>query len=129
MLSKSRNIKLTYPSRKLAPMRIGPYKILKQVGPNAYKLALPRSYLGKIHDVFYKGLLSPYKGTNYPELENEPEPELVDNELEYEVEKILDKKGNKYLVKWKGYNDPTWEPRRNLTNAKEAIEEFEKGKS
>ena len=94
----------------------------------SYKLALPRAYLGKIHDVFYEGLLSPYKGTNYPELENEPEPELVDNELEYEVEKILDKKGNKYLVKWKGYNDPTWEPRRNLTNAKEALEEFEKGK-
>ena len=45
--------------------------------------------------------------------------------MEYEVEIILDKRvqGSKkkqaveYLIKWKGYDEQTWEPEANLTNA------------
>jgi len=48
---------------------------------------------------------------------------------EYEVEKILDeegsmKRGNKrYLIKWKGYDEHTWEPEA-LINAPDLITEF-----
>ena len=48
---------------------------------------------------------------------------------EYEVERILDeegsmKKGNKrYLVKWKGYDESSWEPEA-LINAPDLITEF-----
>ena len=40
---------------------------------------------------------------------------MVDGEVEYGVEKILDQKkgrggSEKYLVKWEGYERPTWEP-------------------
>ena len=48
----------------------------------------------------------------------------------HQVEEILGvrKRGAtiQYLVKWKGYgpDDNTWEPSKNLTDAKDAIEEF-----
>lgn len=50
---------------------------------------------------------------------------------EYEVEKILDKKKERgkcfYQIKWKDYplSEATWEPKENLTNAKEAVRIFE----
>ena len=55
-----------------------------------------------------------------------------EEEENYEVERILEKKGVgkklRYLVKWKGWpeEDNTWEPVDNLTNAKDLIEAFEK---
>ena len=36
-----------------------------------------------------------------------------DSEEEYEIERILEQRGSKYLVKWKGFEeeaDNTWEP-------------------
>lgn len=55
---------------------------------------------------------------------------------EYEVEDIVDSgmdHGTKqvlFLVKWKGYGDKdnTWEPKTNLTHAKELVKEFETAK-
>ena len=55
-----------------------------------------------------------------------------DDDIEYEVEEItgkkISKKGIFYKVKWKGYSssESTWEPKENLTNVEELIEEFEK---
>ena len=60
------------------------------------------------------------------------------SEEEYEVEKILkertiqgkDKKTGRviktkeYLVKWVGYNAPTWEPEENLENCQEILKDF-----
>ena len=71
-----------------------------------------------------------------------PEPEEIEGEMEYEVEKILQGeirttrrkvKGRYkafrtmfYLVKWKGYpeDECTWEPGTNLRSADEEVEEF-----
>ena len=61
-------------------------------------------------------------------------PEVIEVEgiPEYEVEEVLDsrlKKGKlEYLVKWSGYTEDhnTWEPELNLTNSKEAINDFHK---
>ncbi|KAG8163333.1 hypothetical protein KVR01_006630 [Diaporthe batatas] len=55
---------------------------------------------------------------------------------EYEIEDILDSgmdhdtKQVLFLVKWKGYGDEanTWEPKTNLTHAKELVKEFETAK-
>ncbi|CAG9319524.1 unnamed protein product [Blepharisma stoltei] len=48
------------------------------------------------------------------------------------VEKILEKRGEgkdrMYLVKWKGYENLTWEPKENLKSCLEAVEEFEEKK-
>ena len=52
------------------------------------------------------------------------------DELEYEVNKIVDSKfvGRnktlKYLVRWVGYSDLTWEPVDNVANAPTAVVKF-----
>ena len=89
------------------------------------------------HPVFNTDLLRPYNESP-PEFVDHapprPPPALVDGEEEYEVERILDFKmfgrTPKWLVLWKGYplEDATWEPKASLTNAKDAIANFEKDK-
>ena len=66
-----------------------------------------------------------------PQVEEKPQAEE-----EYEIEKIIDKKGSGrktfYLVKWKGYDkeeDNTWEPLSSLREVLPFIEEFERIKN
>src|SRR5262249_366633 len=103
------------PSAKLDCKRAlaGPFKILQKVSTDAYRLELPNTM--RIHDVFHVSLLSlanenPYPGQHIPP----PPPIEVDGGEEYEVDEILDSKHVwrriKYLVKWAGYDQPTWEP-------------------
>jgi len=46
-------------SRKFTPRFIGPYQILKRVGPVAYQIALPH-FLSNIHNVFHVSQLRKY---------------------------------------------------------------------
>ena len=107
---EGRNLRLNQPTPKLAPRRHRPFKVVQVMSPVNYRLELPTQW--SIHPVFHIDLLTPYwetitHGANYLR----PPPELVDNEEEYEVEKILDsrqfgrRKRLQYLVKWKGYPD------------------------
>ena len=62
----------------------------------------------------------------------------TDSEKEYEVEKIIRERPKRqknpktgkmeyikeYLVKWVGYESPTWEPEYNLVNSQELLKEF-----
>ena len=45
---------------------------------------------------------------------------------EYEVEEILryNPKTDEYMIKWKDYDEITWEPKKNLEHCKEKIQEF-----
>ena len=96
-----------------------------------YQLTLPATW--KLHPVFHTDLLTPYQetpfhGRNYVR----PPPDLVANQEEYEVEKVLDvrhygrKKTRQYLVKWKGYpdSDNEWVSQKDMS-ADEAIREYE----
>jgi hypothetical protein len=49
-----------------------------------------------------------------------------EQEKEYEVERIVDEKKGKYLVKWKGYDSSqnTWEKKSNFANAKAVVRKF-----
>ena len=51
-------------------------------------------------------------------------------EVEYEVESVLDKRilngVTQYFVKWKNYDETTWEPVKNLVNIMDLIEEYER---
>jgi len=61
-----------------------------------------------------------------------PQPVVIKGEEEWEVEKIMNKRQvrgrDKYLVRWKGCmaEEDTWESRKNLKNASNLVEEFEK---
>ena len=124
------------PSRKFQPRFYGPFEVLQEISPVAYKLKLPDTM--KIHPVFHVSLLSRYKNNDAEKFPGRiiipPEPVIVNNEEEFEVESILDKrirkKGRKetteYLVLWKGYpqHDATWEPEGNLQNARGKVEDF-----
>src|SRR6266702_1016113 len=128
---EGRHLRTNQPTAKLAPKRHGPFPIVQVMSSVNYRLRLPTQW--SIHDVFHIDLLTPYRetdlhGSNYSRLA----PDLVDNEEEYEVEKILDTRqfgrGQKkqYLIKWKGYpdSDNEWVDKKNV-HAPEAIREFE----
>ena len=56
-----------------------------------YRLELPSQW--KIHDVFHAKLLHPYKETDeYGINFQEPPPDLIEGEEEWEVEQILDER-------------------------------------
>ncbi len=127
---EGRHLRTNQPTAKLAPKRHGPFPIVQVMSPINYRLKLPTQW--SIHDVFHIDLLTPYRetdthGSNY----SRPAPDLVDNEEEYKVEKILDAwqfgRGCKrqYLIKWKGYpdSDNEWVDQKDV-HAPEAIREF-----
>jgi Chromo (CHRromatin Organisation MOdifier) domain len=111
---EGKNLQVTG-QRKLLPRRYGPFKILKRIGPVAYRLDLPPSM--KVHNVFHVDLLLPYKETEaYGTPFTRPPPIIEEGEEEYEIESIRDARrrgrGRKlqYLVHWKGYpnSDDSW---------------------
>ncbi|KIV98558.1 uncharacterized protein PV09_09478 [Verruconis gallopava] len=131
VLLSTKHLRLKQPSKKLAPRFVGPFRILEPVGTQAYRLQLPASW--KVWNTFHVSLLEKYHQREGGEntANQLPLPEIIDDEEEWEVEEILDKKKHKngmwYLVKWKGY--PTeynqWLPRENLDNAQEMRDEFD----
>ena len=102
---------------KLAPRYVGPFKILRRRGDVTYQLELPEEWKKRnLHDEFNVNSLRRYFG-NDPEMPKDL-PELIkdssaSNDSEtYEIERVLKhrKRGRKkeLLVKWKGYEEPTW---------------------
>ena len=116
---EGRNLKLHYPSKKLAPRRERPFEIIQVISPVAYKLQLPLTW--KIHDIFHAFLLLSYRETleHGPNFSNPP-PDLIGEEEEYKIDKILSHHGTQgwrqYLISWKGYStaENTWKLEGNL---------------
>ncbi len=53
----TRNLRLNLPCKKLSPRFVGPYKILRQITPVSFRLALPRHL--RISPTFHVSLLKP----------------------------------------------------------------------
>ncbi|KAJ8753314.1 hypothetical protein K2173_019713 [Erythroxylum novogranatense] len=66
---------------KLSPRYVGPYEILKKIGPLAYRLALPPE-LSQIHDVFHFSMLRRYR-SDPSHIIQATEVQLIDD-LSYE---------------------------------------------
>ncbi|KAI3764894.1 hypothetical protein L2E82_14911 [Cichorium intybus] len=103
---------------KLSPRYIGPFKILRRIGEQAFKLELPRELSG-IHDTFHVCYLKKYFGKSELVIPLEDlkvtapnklieEPEAM---LEVRTKKLRNKEIDLVLVKWKhsSGSDLTWE--------------------
>jgi len=141
VLLNAKNIKSKRSTRKFTPRWYGPFKGLEKKGNKAFKLDIPARW--KVHAVFHVSLLEAYKVSDRPNREQPPrEPEDVEGDLEWEVERIVKseiitytrkvRRVNKefkelqYFVKWAGCSEDenTWEPREGLENARGEVEKF-----
>ena len=119
------------PMKKLMERYMGPYAIEEVVSSNVVKLQLPSSM--RIHPVVNISWMVHYKEQVKGQKKEEGKPVEGERVEEGEVEKILNKKKIrgvvKYLIWWKGFmvEGDTWERRENLKNAEKLIKEFEKG--
>ena len=123
---------------KLTQRFIGPFVVKRVLSPLVYELELPPTL--PVHPVFHVSKLQPYHADVDPARQQEPPrppPELVDDNEEYEVEEVLNKRLTRrgrgpplvqYLVRWKGYEDweCTWEAADNLENSRDLVMEYER---
>jgi len=113
-------------TEKLTERFVGPYRVKEIISLNAVKLELSSTV--KIHPVVNVSRVRRYVGQVEGQRKEQPAPVIIEGEEEWEVERILNKRKvrgkDKYLVRWKGFTaeSDTWEGRKNLENAKEAIE-------
>ena len=124
-----RNLKCKIQDPKFAPKREGSFTIEKVLSSLSYKLCIPETW--KIHPIFYTSLLTLYHenevhSLNFPN----PPPDLISNEEEYEIKKIICHHGPPrnqfYLIRWKGYSaeDNQWILESNLRNAPEILSSY-----
>ena len=106
------------PLRKLVNKWLGPFKIEKKISRVSYRIFIPKEEKIKIHPVMHIANLKKYVENPDKFLDRfeykVPEP-LQDSEHEtvFMVDDILDvkmeKKKRLFLIKWTGYEDPSWE--------------------
>jgi len=128
----SKNLKTRRPAKKLDWKNLGPFRVIKKISAHAFELELPATL--QVHPVFHVSLLRPAATDPLPGQHIDPPPAVeVEGFDEYEIDELLDcrlerrgrgKPSLKYLVKWSGYNDPTWEPERYITHAKDLLRQF-----
>ena len=108
------------PCDKLRPRWYGPFKVTERITTNAFRLDLPHQL--KCHPVFNITALKKFHQNEFEGRYTPPPPPITDLDgfERYIVEKILahkrTRRGTKFLVKWVGYPDATWEPEEFLKN-------------
>ena len=132
VLLSSKNLRFKMGTPKLLPRWVGPCRVRKQVGKDAYELILPENW--KIHDTFHVSQLAEYHSSGA--YQPPPPAQLLEGELEYEVDCIVDHriksssaKGRpsfEYLVQWTDMDSDqsTWEPERNLKNSSQTVQRY-----
>ena len=113
---------------KLTEQFVRLYQVKGIILINAIELDLLSTV--KIHLVVNVSRVCRYKDQVEGQKKEQPAPVIIEEEEEYKVKKILNKKKfrgkDQYLVQWKGYmaEEDIWEPRKNLGNAEDPVREF-----
>ena len=112
-------------TKKLCPRYIGPFQILRRIGPAAYQLALPPAMSG-LHDVFDVSQLKKYLLDPFPPAELDSIELKSDLTFQPKLERIVDRDvkslRNKEIpivkVAWRGSPDgeATWELESEMLN-------------
>ena len=94
MWLENKNIQSNWPLKKLDNKRYRPFRILKNIGLEAFQLKLPEEWA--IHNIFNEDLLTQcvelkFKGQHKKPA---PPPTIINEEEEYEVEEV--RKHRKY---------------------------------
>ena len=117
---------------KLGQQYTGPFRVLRRIGQLAYKLELPTHW--RVHPVFTIAMLEPSPEGSDPfqrPAPSQPDSIYVEGDTEahksWEVERIIDKNGDRYLVRWKGWGPAydLWKTKSQLGNASAAVREYE----
>jgi RNase H-like domain found in reverse transcriptase/Reverse transcriptase (RNA-dependent DNA polymerase)/Integrase zinc binding domain len=119
-------------NQKLMKHFIGPFEILEIIKEgSAVRIKLPPNY-SSIHNVINVERLKPAKEVDaerFPTqtITNKSDPILVEGEIQYEIEKIINKRGNYYKVRWLNWSDEydQWIHKDNLTNAQRLVRGYE----
>ena len=119
-------------SRKLAQKALGPFRIEKKISRVAYKLFIPKEDNIGVHPVIHIANLKKYIPTQERFLNREnyvvPQP-LKDSEDVTVYEDILslkwERKKRYFLIKWEGYDDPSWEKEELLRDSPDFIPHLE----
>lgn len=133
VLLDQRNLKTVRDSKKLDHRKVGPFKVLKRVGNNAYKLKLTNRMKG-LSPVFNVNLLEAYHPDTIDGRTQPPPPPVVisEEDIEFEVQKIIKhrpfgkNKVIQYLVKWKGLGpaEEEWRSLADLKNSPLVLEAY-----
>ena len=121
------------PSQKLAHQRIGPLKVLRRVGANAFELDLGNSVSSQAIPVFHVKYLSAAPNGRYVSADQALLPGPVygnadSADAEYELRRIVDRRTKykkfEYFVEYKGYplaRDYEWRSELELTETAPAM--------
>jgi len=115
---------------KLTECFVGPYKVKAIISSNAIELDLPTTV--RIHPVVNVSRVQQYKSQVEGQRKEAPQPVVIEEKEEWEVEKIMNKRKlqgrEKYLVRWKRCmaEEDIWKSRENLKNVMKLVEEFER---
>jgi len=128
---------MTRPSKKLSDKFLGPYEIHALPSTNSVTLQLPDS-LHTVFPVFHVSTLEPATLNLIPDhIQPPPPPNIVNDEPEFKISKILDSKIDNYcpacklsyLFHWTGYEgtdeETSWILASELGHASELIVNFD----
>ena len=128
---------LTEGNRKLAPLFVGPFRVIEKINSNAYRLRLPTTM--RSHDVINVRYLRAFDGQNLAAFgrPDEPPPVFVQGDGEVhrpesilKVRQLTGSAGKpgayQYLVKWVGFtvSFASWLTVEELCLCREMVEEF-----
>ena len=105
----------------------GLFKVKQVINPYAYELDLSRAY--GVHSVFHINLIdSVVTDSLEGHWQELPPLILIDREKEWLMKEILDawkiRRSLNYLIKWVGFDNPTWQPAADITHSSELLQEF-----